>query len=275
METSERERYDHLVATWQASAADVIALLTSLPAAQWATPTELPGWDVNAVAAHVAHFESAWVGLPQQEVAVPAAPHLTAPTSQATEAGVIARRDWAPEQIIEELTHAVAVRARQLADHPPASLTDPGDGFARFMGWTWETMLSNRVIDLWMHEQDIRRPVGRHGGLTTAGAELTRDALTAALPMVVAKRAKAPVGSTVLFEATGDGGLTLAVRVGEDGRARLFGSDRSGEPTVTLTMSFEEWVRRSGGRGADPAAVRIRGDHTLAEAVLAGLTITP
>ena len=43
----------------------------------------------------------------------------------------------------------------------------------RKIGWNWETLLSNRAVDVWMHEQDIRRAVGRPGGMNTAAAAHT------------------------------------------------------------------------------------------------------
>ena len=37
--------------------------------------------------------------------------------------------------------------------------------------WNWRTLLRNRPLDVWMHEQDVRRAVGRPGGMdTVAGA---------------------------------------------------------------------------------------------------------
>ena len=45
-----------------------------------------------------------------------------------------------------------------------------------------------------MHEQDVRRAVGRPGGLDTAPAQHTADYLLEGMGMVLAKRAAAPPG---------------------------------------------------------------------------------
>ena len=53
--------------------ADVVALLRSLDEDDWSRPTDCPGWDVKAVAAHLAHLESVLAGRPQDHVEVPQA----------------------------------------------------------------------------------------------------------------------------------------------------------------------------------------------------------
>ena len=73
---SDQTRLQHLVEVWHRSAQDVIALLRSLGDADWSTDTDLPGWNVRAIAAHLAHLESELAGNPQQQVEVPPAPHV-------------------------------------------------------------------------------------------------------------------------------------------------------------------------------------------------------
>ena len=59
------ERVRSHIATWETSCADVVALLRSLEPADWDRPTELPGWDVRAVAAHLSDLEGELAGRPQ------------------------------------------------------------------------------------------------------------------------------------------------------------------------------------------------------------------
>ena len=63
------ERIRGHISVWEASCADALALLRSLDPADWDRPTELPGWDVRAVAAHLAHLESELAGRPQEQPA--------------------------------------------------------------------------------------------------------------------------------------------------------------------------------------------------------------
>ncbi len=77
-----------LVEVWHTTAGDVVALLRELDEDDWQRPTDLPGWDVRAVASHLAHLESELAGNPQQQVEVPDAPHVVGLMGQFTEAGV-------------------------------------------------------------------------------------------------------------------------------------------------------------------------------------------
>jgi uncharacterized protein (TIGR03083 family) len=279
--TDAHERVREHVSVWEASCADAVALLRSLEPADWDRPTELPGWDVRAVAAHLAHLEGELAGRPQAQVEVPEAPHVKGFMGQYTESGNVARRDWATDRIVDELEEVVAERREALAANPPEDPSAPGPSFAALAGWSWETLLHNRPFDVWMHEQDIRRAVGRPGGLDTPGAAHAARVLARSMAMVVGKRGGAQPGQSVLFALSGvehpDLPDRLAVLVGDDGRARSADpDDLPGGPTATLHLSFVDWIRLGGGRaGADDVEVRVEGDEELGRRVLAGMAVTP
>jgi uncharacterized protein (TIGR03083 family) len=273
-----QERISRLVDVWHASCLDLVALLEDLDEADWARPTDLPGWDVKAVAAHLAHLESELAGFPQDQVEVPEAEHVRTMFAQYTEAGPVARRDWPVERIIDELRRAVEARATELRERPPADPSTTGPSFAALAGWSWEVLLTNRPLDIWMHEQDIRRAVARPGGLDTVGAAHAAGVFARSLPMVVGKRAGAAPGQTVVIEVVDrprdDVPARLAVTVGDDGRARPV--DPSADPTTVLRLPFEDWMCRAGGRrAADAVTAEITGDQDLGRRVLEGLAVTP
>src|SRR5690349_18269850 len=162
---SDADRLQQHIDLWRIMVAENVALLRELDPDDWAKPTDLPGWNVRYIAAHLAHLESELAGNPQQQVEVPEAPHINSPMSVFTESGPLARADWTTDQIIDELEASAAKRDVALSSMMPLDPTAPGDGFAAVTGWNWATLLSNRVIDQWMHQQDIRRAVGRPGGL--------------------------------------------------------------------------------------------------------------
>jgi hypothetical protein len=53
---TDQERLSGYVDVWWQAVDDFTGLLEQLPAEEWSTPTDLAGWDVRAVAAHIAHL---------------------------------------------------------------------------------------------------------------------------------------------------------------------------------------------------------------------------
>ncbi len=272
-------RLRRLIEVWQSAVSDAVALLRELDAADWSLPTDLPGWDVRAVAAHLAHLESELAGNPQTDVEVAEAPHIKGLMGQFTERGPLARADWPTTRIVDELERSAAQRRAALEADPPTDAGGLAPGFAGAIGWTWQTLLTNRPLDVWVHEQDIRRAVGRPGNLDTAGARHTGEVFAGALPFVVGKKAGAAPGTTVALSISGgpyaDAPRTLTVTVADDGRAHGL-DDEPASTDARIELSFEDWVVLAGGR-RDRSAVHatIDGDSTLAERVLSHLVVTP
>lgn len=272
---SDAERLQRYIDVWRLIVAENVALLRDLDPDDWARPTDLPGWNVRYIAAHLAHLDSALAGNPQQQVDVPEAPHIKSPMGVFTESGPLARADWTTEEIIDEMESSAAKRAEALRTLMPVDPTAPGDGFAAVVGWSWETLLSNRVLDVWMHQQDIRRAVARPGGLIGPGGAHALALFSRSIPYVVGKRVAPPPGTSVTLDITGEHAATLAVAVGVDGRAALL-DVAPADATVHLDMDFERFIILSGGRRTpDQVPVTVTGDTELGRAVLANLAVTP
>jgi uncharacterized protein (TIGR03083 family) len=272
--TSDQDRLQQLVEVWHSAARDTIALLRSLDDADWSSPTDLPGWDVRAIAAHLAHLESELAGNPQQQVEVPPAPHVKGLLGEFTEGGVLARASRTTDELIDELESSVEQRYAELTGNPPTDASAPGPGFAGVIGWSWQTLLTNRPLDLWMHEQDIRRALGRPGGLDSAGAVHSAEVYAKSLPFVLGKKVGAPAGTSVVLETTGAQRRVLAAQVGDDGRGVAVGQLTT-EPTARLVLDFESWIILVGGRRT-PAEVdvEVHGDEALATKLLDNLGVT-
>src|SRR4051794_2443076 len=99
---SDANRLQEHIDLWRLIVAENTALLRGLGPDDWEKPTDLPGWNVRYVAAHMAHLESDLAGNPQTPVDVPEAPHIKGPMSVFTESGPLARADWSTDQIIDE-----------------------------------------------------------------------------------------------------------------------------------------------------------------------------
>lgn len=272
--TNDENPLQHLVEVWHRAAHDTIALLRSLDEPEWAVRTELPGWDVRAIAAHLAHLESELAGNPQEQVEVPPAPHVKGLLGEFTEAGVIARASWTTDEIIDELEASVEKRYADFTSAPPADASAPGPGFAGVVGWSWQTLMTNRPLDFWMHEQDIRRAVDRPGGMDSPGAVHTAEVYAKSLPFVLGKKVGAPAGTTAVLEVTGVHPQVLTARVAPNGRGEPV-DHLDEEPTVRLVMDFETWILLVGGRrGPDDVQVEVQGDGELGRRLLDNLGVT-
>lgn len=259
---------------WRESAAAVLGLVEELSAEQWSTPTDCPGWTVQDVIAHLAHLEAVLAGT----VADVSSGARGEVISDYTEAGVEARRGRTADADVAELRDALAAREQQLAELPddPQAVADktPGD-----IGWSWDTLLRNRCVDMWCHEQDIRRALDRPGGFDGTAAQVVTMAFSFAMPFVLGKRVKPPAGTTVQWSVTGEVPVELAVRVGDDGRASRVDAitQASGDwPVTDLAMSTETFTVLAGGRRTpDQVDVTITGDEQIGRAVLAHMAVTP
>lgn len=250
---------------------DFVALLETIPDEAWSIQTDLPGWDVKAVASHVAHLESVLAGIPEADVEVGEAEHMTAVTAAYTERGVVARRDHAPSDIIAEIRAASTIRFVALeADPPSDGNVTPETGIP--VSWTWNTLLRNRPLDVWMHEQDIRRAVGFPGGMDSAAATHSADYFAEGLGFVVAKRAAAPTGTTVVLEVEGSAPFAVTVTEQRRGEALAVAPEL---PTVRLALGRESFIVLAGGRRPPEAGtIVVEGDEELAGRILANLTTT-
>jgi uncharacterized protein (TIGR03083 family) len=270
---SDASRLAALVETWREAIADFVALARDLPAEQWGLPTDLAGWSVQDNVAHTAHLEAVLAGAPEETVEVPDAAHVNGLTGLYTEQGVVARRGRDMATLADEIEQAAATRYAALQSEPPTDGASPAPRTPGGVGWSTERLLSNRPLDVWMHEQDIRRAIGRPGGLDTAAARHTIAVLGAALPMVVGKRVAPPVRTTVRVDVP-EADQSWTVSVSGDGRAALV--DTLDDPTVRITLGSEDFVVLAGGRrGVDATSAKVEGDEALGRAVLDNLAVTP
>lgn len=257
------------VTGWRESVTSLLDLVDGLDADAAATPTDCPGWTVQDVVAHTAHLESIAIS----DASDTGAADAGGLPSSYTEAGVAARRGRTLSELVEEIRHAVELRAVQLEDLPddpstPAPVTPGG------IDWTWDTLLRNRCIDIWVHEQDIRRALGRPGGFDGTAAQVVAMSFSFAMPYVLGKQVRPPAGTVVRWDVSGPVPLDLAVMVGDDGRAHRL--EQVDGPVTTLSMDTEAFtVLAAGRRRRDAVEVTVDGDEALAVAVLDAMAVTP
>ena len=269
---SDREELAGYVEIWWQAVNDLLDLLEQLPEEEWATPTDLAGWDVRACAAHTAHLESILAGNPEETAEVGEPPHVTGFMGLYTEIGVVNRRDASADAILDELRAVTTARHTTLLADPPTDGDAKADPVFGGVPWTWRTLLRNRPLDVWMHEQDVRRAVGRPGNMDSVTARHTADYLAESLGFVLGKKVGAPTGTSLVLDLAGS--APVAFVIDDSGRGQR--TEPPAEPTATLRMDRESFIRLAGGRcAAEPGRVSVDGDQELGARVLASLATTP
>ncbi len=268
IEATPADTIDKLQVIWQS----VSALGAELDERQWKLPTDLVGWTVQDNLAHMIGTERMLQGL--SPAAAPAAlgVHVKNPIGQFNEAEVDARRRCTGAEVLAEWNQLAAQRIATLRS---------GDGayFAQEMATptgpgTMTDFLNIRVLDCWIHEQDMRRAVGKPGHLSGPAAEHTIDRLLRTIPIVVGKRAATPEGRAVVVDITGEVSRHVVCEV-NGGRAAIVAA-ATFEPLATVTLDTEAFVvLATGRRTATSIADRIdlAGDQALGQCVVDNLNM--
>lgn len=266
-----------LLDVWQSALETVVALGTSATDEEWQLPTPCPGWSVGDVVAHLVDIEQMMAGSarPEHEPDWSSLPHVQADFGRFTEVGVDVRRSHAREDVLAELQATIELRRSQLDAVPEGAEVIGPFGNPT----TMDRLLRIRIFDTWAHQQDIRAALGHDDGWDTPAAAVSQEQIVRALPYVWARTVGAPEGTTVRIEMTGPDLIRdVAVTAVAEGK----GVDVAPGPdaTVWVTASWPDLMRLACGR-VDPdepglrSRIVVRGDETLAAALLPALSITP
>jgi uncharacterized protein (TIGR03083 family) len=242
------------------------ALFASLGDADWDTPSLCPDWTVRQTLVHLASIEAMLAGKGARSFGenLPFGEALAA--AEEFEA-------LQPAELLERWTAITAIRRDELtamtADdlaHP--SVTPVGQAtYGRFM--------AVRVFDCWVHEQDVRVPLGRPGHEGGSAAEMAVDEIAGSLGYIVGKKIGLGDGQSITFELTGP--VTRTMHVAVDGRATVV--DELDDPTVTLTTDSTTFALLACGRidpqgPIDDGRVRWSGDTEIGDRAARSLRFT-
>jgi uncharacterized protein (TIGR03083 family) len=237
-------------------------------------PTPCPGWSVRDVLSHLVGFELTLNGgaVPQHEGPWPS--HVKNPIGEFNEAFVETYRTMPGVEVLDlfrETTRASLERLRALSDAEWDKVGWSPEGerpYNRFQ--------ETRVLDSWIHLQDIRdallEPSDDHG----PGEEIVLNRFEAALPYVLGKKAQAPEGTVARINLSGRLARSILLGVHE-GRAKAL-EEGSEIPTMELTTPVALFWRRAAGRISAEAflnasATDVRGDEQLARSFAEALAI--
>ena len=186
----------------------VDALLSSLDDDQWATQSYCPDWDVRGVATHLAGVESMLIGeepgswtdsVPFEKVGA-----YAESVKGLDNAGLLAA-----------FRETIATRRAELATYTPQQMDLPS--MTPVGPQTYGRFMAIRVFDFWVHEQDIRGPLGLPGHEDGPAAEMALEEIALSMGYIVGKRIGLPEGMSITFNLAGPLHRMMHVKV--DGRA--------------------------------------------------------
>ena len=226
--SSRTETVATLRSTW--SALDGVA--ASLTPEQWAAQSLCPDWTARGVLVHATTIEQVLVGWK---------PGSEAPFARI--APVHAELNaLAPDALLARFRSVVAERTAELDamtddDFATPGVTPVGPGtYGRFM--------AIRVFDNWVHERDIRVPLGIPGDDSGPAAEASLDEVQMSLGYIVGKKIGLEDGKGIAFDITGPVKRRMLVKV--DGRAAV--TDDLANPDATLITDSLTFMLLACGR---------------------------
>ena len=261
---------DALDQTWR-SIDDVVR---PQPPTAYDAMTSCPGWSVKDVLSHLLGFELLLEGEAPPEHDAEYPDYVKNDIGRMNEAYVAASRD---RPGIEVLDRFKVVAARSIA-----RLRSLSDDDWDHVGWSpegerpYNRFQETRVVDSWIHLQDIRdallEPADDHG----PGEEIVVNRFEAAIPFVVGKRMQAPDGFTMQLNLSGRVGRTVMVTV-EGGRCRAV-SELNESPSTVISTPVALFWRLAAGRISAEAflhasATDVEGDRGAARQFAEGMRV--
>ncbi len=235
-----------------------LSLVRTIPEHDADLPTDCPGWTVRDQLSHMVGLEQILSGAPPPAVELPPLEHVVSEFDIFVEQAVHVRRGLPLSAIADELAGLLPRRMAQLREQ-----VDQGDPLVSgpFGERPLSASMPIRVLDLWAHEQDIRRAVGLPPRITGAAAEASIARTLSAWAAVIPTKAAGTDG-TLVIRVTGAEPSETTVTLG------------AGGPVATLTGDVGQLTWLGFGRGA-PDAAMLDGDPTVIAAVAPHLGFTP
>jgi uncharacterized protein (TIGR03083 family) len=238
--------------------------------------TSCPGWSVRDVVNHVTGTELFLGGAPQPDVTGPWPQYVKNSLGQSNEAVVANRRHLSMRDVTSDFHDATTATLMRLS----AMSAEEWETDA----WSPEGLRpvhqiqETRVLDSWIHLQDIRdallEPADDHG----SGEEIVINRFEAVLPYVLAKRVAAPEGTLMRINIVGRLGRSVQVLVTGGRGVAVACTDEV--PHLELTTAVALYWRRAAGRinaeaFLDASATDVRGDRELARRLAEALNVMP
>lgn len=258
--------------TWSA----IATLCADLDERGFLTSTDCPGWTVKDVLSHILGTERSLRGEPAPEAEV-GGDHIRNHLGRFNERWVASRRSLPGSAVLAEFLMVTAeqTQARRCLTREELAAPTP----TPFGEMPMETWIDTRLFDCFSHEQDIRRALGRPGGLAGAAADRAVQRGAVRLPRTVGRALRgSPDGTRIEVVIDDDPDCRWLVEI-RSGRGEL-ADGAAGRADATLSMDRETflcliWGRWTAKRAEASGRLALTGDAGLARLAASNLTITP
>ena len=240
------------------------SLIDGLTPDQWNAQSLCPAWTVHGVVVHTVGIESALLGWrpdggenPFSRLAT-ILPELSAMT---------------PDELRARHHEVVVGRLREIEAMTDAEFDAPS--FTPVGEATYGRFMTIRVFDIWVHEQDIRVPLGRPGDAGGPAAEMALDEVQGSIGYIAGKKIGVPDGGSIAFHVTGPVRRDILVKV--DGRAQRVAELPAPDVTVTvdsLTFMLLACGRIDPGPAIADGSISWIGDNALGDRAARNLAFT-
>jgi uncharacterized protein (TIGR03083 family) len=242
-------------------------LLQGLSEDQWNTQSCCPDWTVKGVVAHLGGIEDILTGWH------PASAEDVPPFGRVgpfIEAAV----ELPGSEVLEKFIDITDERRTDFAGMDDADFDKPS--FTPVGAATYGRFMNVRVFDFWVHEQDIRHPLGLDGHESGPAAERSMDEVEGSLGYIFGKKVGLADGQSVTINASGGVSRTMHVSA-IDGRAKQIPS--LDNPSVVLNTDSTTFVMLACGRidpqtEIDAGHISWTGDDELGHKAASNLRFT-
>jgi len=241
-------------------------LFNSISSVDWDAATDCPGWSVKDCLSHIVGIEHRLLGRDVPEHVPSCVGHVRNDLGLRNEVDVDLRRDSKPQVILEEFFEIQSERLAIMLSQNDFSLVMNTPLGSQSIA----DLISIRIFDCWVHEQDIRRAVGRPENLSGAVAMHSFSRIDKVMPYIVGKKGGVSEGQSVEFNVTGCSSKCFTIEV-KSGRADF--TTKVSMPTASLYMGSEMYLALACGRikpnvTLHAGLVVIKGQETLGRRIV-------
>ena len=229
--------------TWNS----LLGYAASIGEDEWEKPSNCPNWSVRDVLAHVIGTELSLLGETSPDDPDSFGDHVKNDVGKMNERWVAYLRAEPMSKIIDRFENVIEMRLKYLNSLDEEGFNSPS--WTPVGPGTYRDFMEIRVMDCFVHEQDIRISTGSEFIYHDRSGAISIDKLTSGLGFVVGKKAKAPDGSQVTFEiAISPNNVTSTTLIVDRGRASIIREVDHSNDTTVIKMPIDAFVFATAGR---------------------------